>query len=781
MAAYKLCTGQLLHIQLSREEENDPLKTRVKLESQESVLLAEFVHEAAIRWKNGEISVYIELLGLLLKQLKTAAAAFSINKQLLKDTIEDDQEEENEENEEGEEVDEGTEDPIHLDEEFEEEEEGAEAIVEEEDDIEEELDDDYVPINSKGTRRKPRTRGVKKQLPGVFTELDETEYIKLEPSLVKLEKAELEEKGRDGKGLSCPDCEQVFSAESQLKIHFQENHLNEIEKHRCFLCGMSFRKSFNVKSHILTVHRRRRDYKCGECDDKFTKRNHVVRHLELKHGILLADASTKFSECEKTCEICGEIFSKQGSLNTHIMTVHPDVKAFKCRLCLAEFDTRSEIMEHIVNLHGEEEVEENIETRSEELLGMKKFKKPLNRVSCDQCEQTFCSNHSLKTHIRTVHENIKDFSCNVCSMEFSTVSGVKRHLLTHHDITDTKDAYLNKSQDEKNSGISPAPCSMCKIEFLSPEELINHVISNHPTRPDLFPLYVRNSGPLPWSRADAWERQDWSCPLCPHHMIFRTETLNGMVSHVKLGHPNSIMCWVCGMGWSTQEGKLVYEHMKTSHPLKSLFSCEKCGVYNQNKRLLANHKKIHRMEELQGPMLSCELCDYVTPRPDILAKHRFSHRSNKTYMCDDCGKVLKSRTALATHVKLHQDDTRNQCSICFKIFSQRGYLKTHMNSHSDSKPYSCEFCAMTFFGPTNLSQHRKRAHGDMIGESPKLSCDLCTKRFWIPSELKYHRERVHEGKKDFSCTECQKRFADKKNLKKHLVNVHKARMQHFHL
>ena len=62
----------------------------------------------------------------------------------------------------------GTEDPIHLDEEFEEEEEGAEAIVEEEDDIEEELDDDYVPINSKGTRRKPRTRGVKKQLPGTL-------------------------------------------------------------------------------------------------------------------------------------------------------------------------------------------------------------------------------------------------------------------------------------------------------------------------------------------------------------------------------------------------------------------------------------------------------------------------------------------------------------------------------------------------------------------------------------------------------------------------------------
>ena len=35
--------------------------------------------------------MYIELLGLLLKQLKTAAAAFSIKKQRLEDTIVDDQ------------------------------------------------------------------------------------------------------------------------------------------------------------------------------------------------------------------------------------------------------------------------------------------------------------------------------------------------------------------------------------------------------------------------------------------------------------------------------------------------------------------------------------------------------------------------------------------------------------------------------------------------------------------------------------------------------------------
>ena len=47
-----------------------------------------------------------------------------------------------------------------------------------------------------------------------------------------------------------------------------------------------------------------------------------------------------------------------------------------------------------------------------------------------------------------------------------------------------------------------------------------------------------------------------------------------------------------------------------------------------------------------------------------------------------------------------------------------------LNENSLVRPFSCEFCAMTFIGPTNLSQHRKRSHGDMIGESPKASTYL---------------------------------------------------------
>jgi hypothetical protein len=38
--------------------------------------------------------------------------------------------------------------------------------------------------------------------------------------------------------------------------------------------------------------------------------------------------------------------------------------------------------------------------------------------------------------------------------------------------------------------------------------------------------------------------------------VCRTDTLNGMVSHVKLGHPLHIMCWVCGTSWSSLQGQV---------------------------------------------------------------------------------------------------------------------------------------------------------------------------------------------------------------------------------
>jgi hypothetical protein len=35
--------------------------------------------------------------------------------------------------------------------------------------------------------------------------------------------------------------------------------------------------------------------------------------------------------------------------------------------------------------------------------------------------------------------------------------------------------------------------------------------------------------------------------------------------------------------------------MLESHPLKALFACNQCGVYNASKKLLSNHKKVYNV------------------------------------------------------------------------------------------------------------------------------------------------------------------------------------------
>ena len=41
--------------------------------------------------------------------------------------------------------------------------------------------------------------------------------------------------------------------------------------------------------------------------------------------------------------------------------------------------------------------------------------------------------------------------------------------------------------------------------------------------------------------------------------------------------------------------KSMFEHMKSAHPLKAVFACDKCGVYNQSKKFLGNHRKVNRV------------------------------------------------------------------------------------------------------------------------------------------------------------------------------------------
>jgi len=368
------------------------------------------------------------------------------------------------------------------------------------------------------------------------------------------------------------------------------------------------------------------------------------------------------------------------------------------------------------------------------------------KVKCEECGLMLASVECLRTHIKIIHQNIRNFRCNICRKEFSSLYSMKKHMKTSHETEKEDFSYLKKEREDKANRF----CSECEVWYDTTDQLIDHVVNNHPTRPDLLPIGIRKNGPLPWSRNDVWERPEWACPLCTQEPIYKTDSgADGMVGHFRICHPDNLLCWVCGLAFNTSEGKKIYAHMRDVHPMKSIFACTECGLYNRTKILLRAHNKLHAKKGTN--LLQCEECTYSTLRSDLLKLHKRIHErtedNHQKLVCDNCGGLFKSKPSLRKHVKIFHSKTEGMhaCKECNKKFFQRQSLIEHMNTHKDTKAFSCEFCAQSFVMSSSLIKHRKRKHGELIGKYPEHACPHCSKKFWQPKELKTHIDREHNN------------------------------------
>ena len=48
------------------------------------------------------------------------------------------------------------------------------------------------------------------------------------------------------------------------------------------------------------------------------------------------------------------------------------------------------------------------------------------------CEKHLSSEHYLKTHIKVIHEKIKDYKCEMCEKDFYYSVGLKQHVKQIH-------------------------------------------------------------------------------------------------------------------------------------------------------------------------------------------------------------------------------------------------------------------------------------------------------------------------------------------------------------
>jgi uncharacterized C2H2 Zn-finger protein len=86
---------------------------------------------------------------------------------------------------------------------------------------------------------------------------------------------------------------------------------------------------------------------------------------------------------------------------------------------------------------------------------------PKGKVLCGECGQCFGQNSDLKKHIRTIHEQRKDFQCPTCHMTFGHSSTLARHIRTVHE----------QRRDFK--------CPRCDKTFCANQALQKHIRTQH--------------------------------------------------------------------------------------------------------------------------------------------------------------------------------------------------------------------------------------------------------------------------------------------------------------
>jgi uncharacterized Zn-finger protein len=165
---------------------------------------------------------------------------------------------------------------------------------------------------------------------------------------------------------ACPECPAKFVRTDHLRRHVI---VHEEKNLFCPVCSAGFKTKQHLDRHQLTVHaekaedeetrtRRRlrrtmiplseKTYPCTqpECDGRFSRKNHLNRHLKEKHGIV---PPPPLPEEPQACPVCGLILNSQPKLDKHLSDKHRPsivVNKFECDVCGKRYRDRNNLRNH---------------------------------------------------------------------------------------------------------------------------------------------------------------------------------------------------------------------------------------------------------------------------------------------------------------------------------------------------------------------------------------------------------------------------------------------------
>ena len=234
----------------------------------------------------------------------------------------------------------------------------------------------------------------------------------------------------------------AFADAARLKRH-QTGHESR-EKYRCNIdsCGEIFRKQGTLDKHQRMVHDGKDAFTCGEsnedgsiCEKGFETEYGLKQHKGRIHG-----------EKSYSCSVCpvsdednaplGLTFNTSDELQAHNAQYHPPI----CGVCAYAAMTEKDLTNHISQSHSYPE----------------NGSAPVFTCPFPECDgKTFTRKYGMSTHIKTVHDNKRDFICSTVNLEslnnvfswtgsdacgraFKSKQGLEEHIRTAHLALDNR-------------------------------------------------------------------------------------------------------------------------------------------------------------------------------------------------------------------------------------------------------------------------------------------------------------------------------------------------------
>ncbi|RXG67190.1 Zinc finger protein 26 [Armadillidium vulgare] len=269
----------------------------------------------------------------------------------------------------------------------------------------------------------------------------------------------------------CIICLEPYTSRAEMITHISNTHPEEtktIFRFACDQCDKIVKTKQELMQHWVT-HSGEKKYFCSLCDFK-AKLNtdfefHMRQHTEDKKDVELLNKKTPAEMYE--CVICLKRYTSRTDMMNHLSNIHPEetktIFKFTCNECDKMFKRKKELLQHMITHNGE------------------------RKYCCPYCDYKSKRNPDLRVHMRKHTEDIS-YVCEVCGLRFFQIKLFQQHKKTHIGKNCKKvfkcelcgmSFYRRKhlqchTDKHENGGFQ---CKKCSKFFVNPYTLKRHVKS----------------------------------------------------------------------------------------------------------------------------------------------------------------------------------------------------------------------------------------------------------------------------------------------------------------